>query len=127
MTFLPSGLYAPTATAAAFNARQEQQQQLQSSTGSMISGLIAAKKGTSPMVHAPAEKKIELYSAVRSFVIRPYLVQHCSFDKMPMSKMRILIMLVYFDRNLVSKGSKERQPDIKPCEDRPGLPSKPQS
>jgi len=83
MTFLPSGLYAPTATAAAFNARQEQQQQLHSSTGSMISGLIAAKKSTSPMAHSPAEKKIELYSAVRSFVIRQYLVQHCFYTTIP--------------------------------------------
>jgi hypothetical protein len=59
MTFLPSGLYSPTALAATFTAKQERQ-----SADSQIQ--LTAGKSTAPMAFAPAEQKIQLYSGVRA-------------------------------------------------------------
>ena len=58
MTFLPSGLYSPTALAATFTAKQERQ-----SADSQIQ-ITAGKSG--PMAFAPAEQKIQLYTGVRA-------------------------------------------------------------
>jgi len=57
--FMPSGLYtSPTALAAAFTAKQEQQ-----SAASAV--LSSPTTRMSPMAYSAAEKKIQLYSGVR--------------------------------------------------------------
>jgi hypothetical protein len=63
MAFLPSGLYAHSATAALFNAatHQENQQQRALAYTPIESGI---KRKMMTMAFAPVEKKIELYSWV---------------------------------------------------------------
>jgi hypothetical protein len=58
--FMPSELYSvssPTALAAAFAAKQEQQ--------SSASNIMTGSTAMSPIAFSAAEKKIELYSGVR--------------------------------------------------------------